>query len=61
MKNHILLISLAVLAMICAVLEGLAPGLPPQFIQLSGLLTIVSAGALVVWTLKVQAWRLGRD
>ena len=54
MKKYILLISLAVLIISCAVLEGLAPSLPPLFIQLSGLLTILCAGALMVWTLKVQ-------
>ena len=61
MKKYILLISLAALTMTCAVLEGLVPSLPTQFIQLNGLLIIVCAGALIVWTLKVQAGRFDKD
>lgn len=61
MKKYIILISLAILTMTCAVLEGLAPNLPTQFIQLNGLLIIVCAGALIVWTLKVQAGSFDKD
>ena len=61
MKKYILLISLAALTMTCAVLEGLVPSLPTQFIQLNGLLIIVCAGALIVWALKVQARSLDKD
>jgi hypothetical protein len=60
MKN-LILISLALLAITFAVLEGLIEGLPPQFIQINGLLTIVCAGVFIVWTLKIQAERLEKD
>jgi hypothetical protein len=55
MKKYIVLGLLALLTMTGAVLEGLIVGLPQQLVQLNGALTIVSAMALVVWTLKVQA------
>ena len=61
MKKYILLISLAVLTLTCAVLEGVVASLPPQFIQLNGLLIIICAGALIVWTVKVQARRFDKD
>ena len=61
MKKYLLLISLAALTMTCAVLEVLVPSLPTQFIQLNGLLIIVCAGALIVWTLKVPAGSLDKD
>ena len=51
MKKYIILISLAILTMTCAVLEGLVPSLPQQFIQVTGLLTIVCVGALIFWAL----------
>ena len=54
MKKYIVLILLALLSMIGAVLEGLVENLSPQLVQLNGMLTLVSAVALVVWTLKVQ-------
>ena len=54
MKKYIVLILLAVLSMTGAVLEGLVENLSPQLVQLNGMLTLVSAVALVVWTLKVQ-------
>ena len=54
MKKIIVLTSLALVTMTFAVLEGLVESLPPQFIQVNGLLTIVCAGVFVVWTLKVQ-------
>ncbi len=55
MKKYIVLGLLALLTMTGAVLEGLIEGLPQQLVQLNGALTIISAMALVVWTLKVQA------
>ena len=55
MKKYIVLGLLALLTMTGAVLEGLIEGLPQQLVQVNGALTIVSAMALVVWTLKVQA------
>jgi hypothetical protein len=55
MKKYIVLGLLALLTMTGAVLEGLIVGLPQQLVQVNGALTIVSALALVVWTLKVQA------
>ena len=61
MKKYIVLILLAILTTTCAVLEGLVPGLPPLFIQVSGLLIIVSTGVFIVWTLKVKAWRFDKD
>lgn len=53
MKKYIILISLAILTMTCAVLEGLFETLPAQFIQINGLLTIVCVGVFIVWTLNV--------
>jgi hypothetical protein len=60
MKTFIL-ISLALLAITCALLEGLIEGLPPQFIQINGLLTIVCAGVFITWTLKTQAEQFNKD
>ena len=61
MKKAIVLTLLALVTMTCAVLEGLVESLPPQFIQVNGLLTIVCAGVFIVWTLKVQADRFHKD
>ena len=61
MKKYIVLIPLAILTMTCAVLEGLVPSLPAQFIQVNGLLTIVCAGVFVVWTLKVKVGSFDKD
>jgi len=61
MKKAIVLTLLALVTMTCSVLEGLVESLPPQFIQVNGLLTIVCAGVLIVWTLKVQAERFYKD
>ena len=61
MKKYIILISLAILTTTCAVLEGLVSGLPPLFIQVTGLLTIVCTGVFIVWTLKVKAWRFDKN
>lgn len=61
MKKSIILISLALLTMTCAVLEGLIETLPAQFIQLTGLLTIVCAGVFITWTLKVRTGGLDKN
>ena len=60
MKKYIILISLALMTLTFAVLEGLVE-LPPQFIQLNGLLTILCTGAFISWTLKVQVDKFGKD
>jgi hypothetical protein len=54
MKKYIVLILLALVTLTGAVLEGLVE-LSPQFIQINGLMTILCAGALITWTLKIQA------
>ena len=61
MKNFIILMTLAVNTVTCAVLEGLVESLPPQFVQLNGLLTIVCAGVFIVLVLKVQAEWFKKD
>ena len=61
MKKIIVLTSLALVTMTFALLEGLVESLPPQFIQVNGLLTIVCAGVFIVLTLKVQAERFYKD
>jgi len=58
MKKYIVLGLLALITMTGALLEVLLEGLPQQLVQINGALTIVSAMALVVWTLKVQASEL---
>jgi len=55
MNKYIALGLLAFLTMTGAVVEALFFGLPQQIVQLNGLLTIISAMALVIWTLKVQS------
>lgn len=60
MKKYIILISLALMTLTFAVLEGLVE-LPPQFIQLNGLLTILCTGAFISWTLKVQVDKFSKD
>ena len=60
MRKFILTL-LALLTLTSAVLEGLIEGLPPQFIQINGLLTIVCAGVFIAWTLKIQAERFDKD
>ena len=57
-KKYIVLIFLALLAMTGAVLEGLVEGLSPQLVQINGLLTIISVGALIIWTLSIQTREL---
>jgi hypothetical protein len=61
MKKYIVLLMVALLAITCAVLEGLIESLPPQFIQFNGLLTIICAGVFIGWTLKLQAGSLSRS
>jgi hypothetical protein len=60
MKKYIVLISLALLALTFAVLEGLLE-LPPQFIQINGLLTIICAAVFIGWSLKVQIESFNKD
>ncbi len=55
MIRYIVLTLLALLTMTFAVLEGLIESLPPQLIQISGLLTIICAGVFIFWALKIQA------
>ena len=54
MKKYIVLITLALITMVGAVLEGLIEDLSPQLIQLNGLLTLTSTVALIIWALLVQ-------
>ena len=61
MKNFIILMSLAIITVTCAVLEGLVESLPPQFVQVNGILTIVCAGVFIVLSLKVQAEWFNKD
>lgn len=61
MKNPIILMSLAIITVTCAVLEGLVESLPPQFVQFNGILTIVCAGVFIVLALKVQAEWFKKD
>jgi len=58
MKKYFILGLLALVTMVGAVLEGLIEGLPQQVVQINGVMTIISAMVLVVWTLKVQASEL---
>jgi hypothetical protein len=60
MKKYIILISLALMTLTFAVLEGLVE-LPAQFVQLNGLLTILCTGAFISWTLKVQVDNFSKD
>jgi hypothetical protein len=61
MTKYIVLTLLAIMTMTCAILEGLIPGLPPQFIQITGLLTIVCAAVFIIGVLKIQAERFHED
>ena len=54
MKKYIVLVFLALLTMTGAVLEGVFQTLPQAVVQASGLLTIIAAMILVIWTLKIQ-------
>ena len=55
MIRYIALTLLALLTMTFAVLEGLVESLPPQLIQISGLLTIVCSAVFIFLALKIQA------
>ena len=61
MIKYIVLTSLALLTVTFAVLEGLVESLPPQFIQINGMLTIVCTAVLIVWTLKTQVQVFKQD
>lgn len=61
MKKYIVLITLALLTMTGAVLEGLVEGLSPQLVQVHGLLTLLSVVALIVWILNIQTGKLTRN
>lgn len=61
MKRYIVLAVLALLTMTCAVLEGMVESLPPQFIQLVGLLTIICTGVFIGWMLRLQARNFKKD
>ena len=60
MKKYIVLISLALLTLTFAVLEGLIE-LPAQFVQVNGLLTIICAAVFIGLSLKVQGERFNKD
>ena len=53
MKKYLVWISLALLALTFAALEGLVDHFPQQLVQLNGLLTILFVMGLIVWTLKM--------
>jgi len=61
MIKYIVLTLLTLLTITSAVLEGMVENLPPQFIQITGLLTIVCAAVFVIWTLKMQLQGLKKD
>ena len=55
--KYVALTMLVLLTIICAILEGLVEGLPYQFVQLVGLLTLACTGVFVGWSLKLRAIR----
>ena len=61
MKKYAVLIFLALLTMSGALLEGLVEDLSPQLVQIIGLLTLISAGILIVWSLKFQQGSTVKD
>ncbi len=61
MMKYIVLTTLTLLTLTCAVLEGLVESLPPQFTQLVGLLTIVCTGVFIGWALRLQARSFKKD
>ena len=61
MTKYIVLTLLILMTMTCAVLEGFVESLSPQFIQISGLLTLVCVLVFVIWTLKIPAQRFKKD
>lgn len=60
MKKYIVLISLALLTLSFAVLEGVFE-LPSQFIQVNGLLMIICAASFIGWSLKVLIGSFKKD
>ena len=61
MTKYIVLTLLILMTMTCAVLEGFVESLSPQFIQISGLLTLVCVLVFVIWTLKIPAQGFKKD
>lgn len=61
MIKYIVLAALALLTITFSVLEGLVEALPPQFIQINGLLTIVCAAVFIILALKTQAQGFKKD
>lgn len=61
MIKYIVLTTLALLTVTFSVLEGLVEALPPQFIQINGLLTIVCTAVFIILTLKIQAQGFKKD
>jgi protein-S-isoprenylcysteine O-methyltransferase Ste14 len=61
MMKYIVLTLLAILTVASAVLEGLFDSLPPQFIQLVGLLTILCTGVFIGWMLRLQVRNFKKD
>ena len=59
--KYILLLTLAVISLGCAVLEGLYSALPSQFVQLNGLLTIICTAVFIAWTLKLASGSFRKD
>jgi len=57
MLKYVALTMLVLLTVTCAIIEGLIEGLPSQFVQLVGLLTLACTGVFVGWTLKLRAIR----
>jgi hypothetical protein len=55
MRKHIVLLMLTLITMTGAVLEGLVADFSPQMVQINGLLTLVSAIALITWALSIQS------
>lgn len=54
MKKYIILLSLALLTLVGAVLEGLVEDISPLLVQCIGGLTLLSGVALIVWALSYQ-------
>jgi hypothetical protein len=61
MKKYAVLIFLALLTMTGALLEGFVEDLSPQLVQIIGLLTLISAGTLIVWALRFQQGSVVED
>ena len=52
MGKYIVWVSLAVLMISGALIEGLVEGLPQKWVQLNGFVTILSVFGFVAWTLR---------